>query len=134
VRTPCCSNFSFDRILSKASCFLQLLRPCKHAAFFQKLLELSVLAKSSVQRNECEIDISGELEILVSNIDINDIYAERTQCLAIPCPVASETSRSLLGPPIKTAIFLGNVFISSGSPRFALPFPIQYRALSAPLP
>ena len=56
------------------------------AAFFQKLLELSVLAKSSVQRNECEIDISGELEILVSNIDINDIYAEQTQCFGNSLP------------------------------------------------
>jgi len=54
-----------------------------------------------VQRNECEIDISGELEILVSNIDINESTPSERSALAIPCPVASETSRSLLGPPLR---------------------------------
>jgi len=48
------------------------------AAFFEKLLDLSVLAESSVQRYECEIDNFGELEILISHIDFGNVHAERT--------------------------------------------------------
>src|SRR5437660_11874425 len=116
-----------------ASALLNSLARVRNTASFQNLLNLAVLAKSSVQRNECQIHIWRQLEGLIPHIhSITSAPSERS-AFEIPRPVASETSRSLLGPPIKTAIFLGKSF-TPALPRFLLPSPIRCRALTSQSP
>ena len=68
--------FSFDRILSKASpAFLHAFAGVGHAAIFQNLLDLAVFAECSVDGDEGEIDVRGQLEIFIANIDLGDFRA-----------------------------------------------------------
>ena len=77
VFTPCSRNFSFDRILSKASSTpLDSFARVSDAALFQNLLDLAVFAKGSVQRDECKLDIARQLKRRIPHIDIDDVRAE----------------------------------------------------------
>jgi hypothetical protein len=46
------------------------------AALFQNLLDLTVFAKGSVQRDECELDIAWQLKLRIPHIDVDNVRAE----------------------------------------------------------
>ena len=59
-----------------ASALLNSVARVRNAASFQNLLNLAVLAKSSVQRNECQIHIWRQLEGLIPHIHLDHVRAQ----------------------------------------------------------
>ena len=56
------------------------------AALLQNFLQLPVFAKRSVDGEECQIHITGQFEILVPYIDLENVGSERSQRLCHPAP------------------------------------------------